>query len=130
MADNSNVSEYLQKILKLIPAEVVILYTTVLAIVGVNITGQFVVAGICLALVPLYLLFATGVKNTRQIIISTIAFAIYVFASGGPFIAMPWYQPWIPATILAIFTGVVPMFASSSSQVMATASRSKSWREV
>jgi hypothetical protein len=46
---------------------------------------------------------------TKQIIISTLAFVVWIFALGGPFALMGWYNPVFGAILLVIYTLVVPL---------------------
>jgi len=107
--------EYLSKVLKLIPAEVVSLY---IALAGIIVVGGQAVNGealfwfifvVCLIGTPLYLMKITKVGDLLQLGISTIAFVVWVFALGGPFATLTWYQPIYGALLLPIFTFFVPM---------------------
>jgi len=107
--------EYLSKVLKLIPAEVVSLY---IALAGIIVVGGQAVNGealfwfifvVCLIGTPLYLMKITKVGDLLQLGISTIAFVVWVFALGGPFATVSWYQPIYGALLLPIFTFFVPM---------------------
>jgi hypothetical protein len=51
----------------------------------------------------------TKVGDLLQLGISTIAFVVWVFALGGPFATVSWYQPIYGALLLPIFTFFVPM---------------------
>jgi hypothetical protein len=107
--------EYLSKVIKLIPAEVVSLYVALAGIIGaagqnVNIPLLFwIVFIVCLVGTPLYLMRITKVSNLLQIGITTVAFAVWVFALGGPFALLSWYQPIYGALLLPIFTFFIPM---------------------
>jgi len=131
-------SAYLQKLVKLIPAEIIALYLTIGAFLPKEPIAQFIVAGLCFVLTPLYLSQVVKVKNVLQVVLSTLAYAVWVFATGGPFTTMSWYQSWMPGSLLAVFTLVVPMFFSKTldqvpaadPSTLVTNSGSKSWREV
>ena len=58
-------------------------------------------------LTPLYLWKLMDVKKVVQLIISFFAFIVWVFAIGGPFISLEWYQPLYGAVLLPIFTLLV-----------------------
>ena len=126
-----DVSEYLQKLVKLIPSEVILLYSAALAFMPGNLTAQLVIIGVCTVLTPLYLLFAAKVKNYLQVVLSTLSFVVYSFASGGALTTAPWYQSWIPGLVLMLFTFIVPMFVKTP-EVATTASKSgtKAWRQI
>lgn len=126
-----DVTEYLQKLVKLIPSEVILLYSAALAFIPGNLTAQLVIIGVCTVLTPLYLLFGAKVKNYVQVVLSTLSFVVYSFASGGALTTAPWYQSWIPGLVLMLFTFIVPMFVKPEA-VTTAASKSmiKSWREI
>jgi len=41
---------------------------------------------------------------TIQMFVSSLAFAVWVFAMGGPFAELDWYQPYYGSLLLAFFT--------------------------
>jgi len=57
MSQSFNITEYLQKLVKLIPSEVILLYSTALAFIPGNLIAQIVIICACTILTPLYLLF-------------------------------------------------------------------------
>lgn len=126
-----DVTEYLQKLVKLIPSEVILLYSAALAFMPGNLAAQLVIIGVCTVLTPLYLLFGAKVKNYVQVVLSTFSFIVYAFASGGALTTAPWYQSWIPGLVLMLFAFIVPMFVKPEA-VTTAASKSmiKSWREI
>jgi hypothetical protein len=107
--------EYLSKVLKLIPAEVVSLYIALAGIIvvgGQEVNGEalfWIIFVVCLIGTPLYLMKIAKVGDFLQLGISTIAFVVWVFALGGPFATVSWYQPIYGALLLPIFTFFVPM---------------------
>ncbi len=108
--------EYTDRIIKLIPAEVVALY--------IGLEGILVASGqnsgmifwfifvVCLVGTPVYLMKVANVKNTVQIVISTVAFVIWVLALGGPFATeLPTlYKSIYGAVLVPIYTFFAPMF--------------------
>lgn len=101
-----------EKLVKLIPAEIIGAYT---AIAGIVPSGQMktVLTGtviILLALVPAYLWKVSNVRNISQIIISCIAFLVWAYSLGGPFTAWGIYQGYLGSIILILFTLIVPIF--------------------
>ena len=129
-APKIDTTEYLQKLVKLIPAEIIALYLTIAAFVPKEAVVQFIVAGICFVLTPVYLIQVSKIKSVLQTVMSTIAFAVWVFATGGPFATLAWYQAWMPGSLLVLFTLVAPMFFPTVAPAAGTASRVKGWREV
>jgi hypothetical protein len=67
---------------------------------------------VLVALTPLYLSLAAGVKSRTQLILSTLSLVVWIYAMGtGPlrFVRPPYYEPWHGAVLLAVWTLVPPM---------------------
>jgi len=106
-------NQFLTALLKLIPSEVVAVYLFVLGILPERLVPHLVVAALLVALTPLYLRFAMGVRSAAQLVISCVSMLIWVYAlQQGPvrFLQPPWYEPWYGSVALAIWTLVPPMF--------------------
>ncbi len=106
-------NRFLTALLKLIPSEVVAVYLFVLGVLPPRLVPHLVVAGLLVALTPLYLRFAMGVRSAAQLVVSSISMLIWIYAlQQGPvrFLAPPWYEPWYGSVALAIWTLVPPMF--------------------
>jgi hypothetical protein len=106
-------NRFLTALLKLIPSEVVAVYLFVLGVLPPRLVPHLVVAGLLVALTPLYLRFAMGVRSAAQLAVSCISMLIWIYAlQQGPvrFLAPPWYEPWYGSVVLAIWTLVPPMF--------------------
>lgn len=109
--------DYKTKLIKYIPAEIVAAFVTVDGIVrsASQLSAQvyWLVFLALLALTPLYMWRVTteaGKPAARaQIIVSTISFAVWVFALGGPFAGLAWYLPVYGALLLPIYTIAVPV---------------------
>jgi len=112
--------DYLGRLSKYIPAEIVGLYLTTAGIIPKNQDGSpkclamWIVFMINFALVPIYFYFATsrGAKKPLwpQIILASIAFPVWVFAIGGPFRCLTWYEGWIASLTLAFVTVVMGFY--------------------
>lgn len=132
------IRQYLISLVKLIPAEIIALYSATMAFVPQSLIGSLFVAVPLAILTPLYLIFAMGITKSTQIITSSLAFVVWIFALGGPFIYFSWYEPWMAGTLLSLFTIVPPMLfgrrpagekiVGASSKM--TAIKNKSWREI
>jgi hypothetical protein len=105
--------DYRAKLMKYIPGEVVSLYVALEAVVKTSSTSPaqaqgayWLVFGVCLIGTPLYLWRLGKVHKSAQLLISTVAFAVWVFALGGPFDGWDWYQTHrlYPALIVPIYT--------------------------
>ena len=108
---------YLDRLLKMIPAEVVSLY---LVGSGVIPTEQSVALAIWTAvcLIGVVLIRAYGTADPADskptdwvhVAISSIAFVIWVYSLGGPFEAFGVYVPYIGSLLVLVWTFFVPIF--------------------
>jgi hypothetical protein len=105
--------DYKDRLLKYIPAEVIALYMFLEGIIKsagdpspvihwaiffVGVVGTY-----------LYLLRIMKVGKQLQLVISVVAFCVWVLALGGPFVQLGWYKPVYGTLILPIYTFFVPM---------------------
>ena len=111
--------DYKDRLLKYIPAEVVALYLTLDGIIKAA-TGQlspremvwagWIIFAALLVLTPVYLLKMAGVTKKLQLFVSTLAFAVWIFAlPDGIFKSLSWYRPVFGALVLPLYTFLVPM---------------------
>ena len=108
--------QYVDRLLKYIPAEIVALYIFILGILqrlaggGEEVIHWIVFAVFCI-LTYLYLRKMLHVAKLQQLIISVLAYAVWVFALGGPFAlyADSWYNPIYGQIILPIFTFAIAL---------------------
>ncbi len=109
---------YREKLIKYIPAEVVTFYITAdLAIrssaskPGVQVQLIWIVFGFLLVMTPLYLSRLLGVERRLELFLSTVAFAIWVFAMGGPFLCWPWFAAnrIVGGLVLMAYTFAIPV---------------------
>ena len=104
---------YRERLLKLIPSEVLGTYMAVTAaLVSMDPSTMstvllWVVFGICLAATPLWLWFGQGVRKVLQIVLTSIAFVIWVMTVSGPFTTIPDYKPVIGTVFLILFSGLI-----------------------
>jgi hypothetical protein len=106
--------KYKNRLLKYIPAEVVALYLALLGILdasdrGGNAVLQWVIFVFCLVGTYLYLRRVGGVSKQTQLVLSTVAFAVWAFSLGGPFGLYGWYEPLYGALLLPMFTFAIPI---------------------
>lgn len=107
--------DYWARLIKYIPSEVVALYITLYGISSAArediafeiITWLIFVIGILGTI--LYLWRVAKVTDWAQIMISTAAFVVWVFALGGPFLSFSWYQPIYGALLLPVYTFFIPI---------------------
>jgi hypothetical protein len=104
---------FLQILLKLIPSEVIAVFVFIQGVLPRQIIPHLVVTLLLVAITPVYLSWATGVRSRPQLVISTLSLVVWIYAMGiGPlrFVRPPYYEPWHGAVALAIWTLVPPMF--------------------
>ncbi len=112
-----NFKFYLDRLLKMIPAEVIGLY---LVGSGLIPRDQPIVltiwAFVCLAGVVAIRVYGTtdtarGLPpDWAHVAISTVAFVIWIYTLGGPFAAINWYVPYLGSLLVLAWTFFVPIF--------------------
>ena len=111
---------YYEKLLRLIPSEIVAAYLVIIGIIPPNVPVwlNVVVTSILLLIIPFYLYRALDVKNKLQIITTTIAFIVWVYSfNGGIFNSFGLYKPWIASIILVLFTLIMPILIVEKKEV-------------
>lgn len=106
-------NSFLQVLLKLIPSEVIAVFIFIQGVMPPTPVPHIAVTLLLVALTPIYLSKASGVRSQGQLIVSTLSFVVWVYAIGaGPlrFVRAPWYEPWHGAVALAVWTLVPPIF--------------------
>ena len=108
---------YLDRLLKMIPAEVIGLY-----LVGSGLIPReqpialTVWALVCLAGVVAIRVYGTGDAASSlppdwvHVAISAVAFVIWIYTLGGPFTAINWYVPYLGSLLVLAWTFFVPIF--------------------
>jgi hypothetical protein len=117
------VDSYFTKILKYIPAEIISGYVAInsifKSIADVSTIFQWIIVAAMTLLTGLYIWRLTNEPQkpaaVSQIIISTVAFLVWVFALGGPFAEMSWYQYYYGAILLVMYTLSVPVLVGKKS---------------
>jgi hypothetical protein len=111
----TGVDSYVDRLLKYVPAESVALYLTLQGIVISGAEGPSLnswlwgILGIGLIGTPIYLWRIVKVGKIAQLLVSTAAFCVWVFALGGAFASLSWYEPFIGSLVLVVFTFFVPL---------------------
>lgn len=109
--------DYFSRLLKYIPSEIIMAYISVEGVLRSAYDGKAVptemllwyVAGVLLVLTPLWMWRVMGVKRFSQLLLSTLSFAVWLFAMGGPFRALDWYEPALGGVALPLYTLLVPI---------------------
>ena len=114
--------DYLSRLLKYIPTEIIALYITLRPLLSrVDQTGKvdqtaevihwcIFIFGIFIT--PVYLWRLQNVNKFSQLLVSTLAFGVWIFAIGGPFEQLNWYnnnRPYV-ALVVPIYTFLIPLF--------------------
>jgi len=112
-AVDSQRNTFLQVLLKLIPSEVIAVFVFIQGVMPLLLAPQLVVSLLLVALTPLYLRLAMGVRSRSQLAVSTLSLVVWIYALGqGPFrfVPAPYYEAWYGSVALALWTLVPPMF--------------------
>jgi len=104
--------DFLGRLAKYIPAEVVGLYVAMVAAAPTTnphySTILWVIFSLNAALVPLYMWIVTSREGKKplwlQIVLASLAFPVWAFAMGGPFSQFSWYQGWMASMLLMFVT--------------------------
>ena len=112
------ISSYADKVVGFIPGDVVAAYTTAAGLISAaQGVSQATLLWIVAAGGLLFTAFWTNQQTKKkgkptavwQIIISTAAFAVWVFALGGPFATLKWYNQVYGSLLLIGYTLAVPL---------------------
>ena len=111
----SQVNDYKDRLVKLIPSEIITAYVTVKALInGAGEQGNrqlltWIVFGILVVLNPLYLYYVTNVKKAGQIVFSSFAFVLWVMVIGGTFTTVLGYSAeYLGSIMLVVYTLMIP----------------------
>jgi hypothetical protein len=104
--------DYLGRVVKYIPAEIVTLYVSAIGIVpDTNLNRNTFLWGIfafCAVGTPVFMSLVTRDANKKplltQVILATVAFPIWAYALGGIFTTTPGYAPFIGSLLLMAAT--------------------------
>ena len=118
-----NIDTYFDKLIKYIPADIVAAWTAVTGLIA-SATGDepqdtllWIAFVFGLVLTAAWTFRQTSVPDkppaVTQIVISTIAFGVWVFALGGPFTFTGWYSPLYGSLLLIGYTLAVPLVSPS-----------------
>jgi hypothetical protein len=108
---------YFDKVVKYIPADIVAAWVAVTGLVKSANAPASAVLWVCFAagvlITAAWTWKQTSVKGraaaTKQIIISTVAFGVWVLALGAPFDTLEWYRPLYASLVLIGYTLVVAL---------------------
>ena len=109
--------EYLSRLLKMIPAEVLGVYTIGAGFIPTTEHFAGAIWGVvCLALVVVVRVYGTADPDNNQgpqrvpIVVAAIAFVIWVYNLGGPFVAYELHVPYVGSLAVLLWSFVIPIF--------------------
>jgi hypothetical protein len=117
---------YMSQVLKHIPSEIVMAYISIEGVLRTTYNPNlwadrlmlsklsWSIAGILTILTPLWLYRVMEVKRLPQLFISTLSVPVWLFALGGPFNLLDWYEPALGAIVLPLYTLIVPIISRPS----------------
>ena len=111
------IDTYFDKVIKYIPADIVAAWTAVTGLITgtdkIPVGFNWILLIVFIALTAGWTYKQTLTKGqsiaVTQIIISSIAFIVWVFALGGPFAELEWYTPVYGSILLILYTLIVPL---------------------
>lgn len=109
--------EYMSRLLKMIPAEVLGVYTIGAGIIPKTerVAGA-VWTAICLILVVIVRLWGTADPETNKgpqkvpVAVAAMAFVIWVYSLGGPFATYGLHVPYVGSLAVLLWSFVIPIF--------------------
>jgi len=111
----SSVNDYKDRLVKLIPSEIITAYVTIRGLIsGAGVQGNkelllWIVFGMLVVINPLYLFYVTRVKKAGQILFSSIAFILWVMVIGGTFTSILGFPAeFLGSILLVIYTLFIP----------------------
>ena len=127
MARAVNVADdYMSRLLKHIPSEIVMAYVAIDGVLHTSynpnvwserrtlLTLLWVTLAALTVITPFWLYRVMRVRRRSQHFISTLSVPIWLFALGGPFALLDWYEPAFGAIVLPLYTLIVPIISRSA----------------
>jgi hypothetical protein len=124
---------YQDKLVKLIPTEIVGAYMVLAGMIGFGPTPTRavpialrpipepvlksaliqIVFFALLVMTPLYLWKVSKVHQFTQIVLTTISFVIWVYTLGGPFVVWGAFYPLVGSVVLVLWSLAIPLFVQA-----------------
>jgi hypothetical protein len=109
---------YLDRLMKMIPGEVVALYLVGSGVIPRDESAWWLVGWSLVCLLGLFVIRIYGTADPRNsvppqwpsVLISAFAFVIWVYSLGGPFAAFGLHKPFIGSLLVLGWTFFVPIF--------------------
>ncbi len=106
--------DYLERLMKLIPTEVIGLYLVVIGVIPSRY-GMLAWGGFCLIAVIIIRIWGTAdapahePPDWRHVLISVVAYVVWIYSTGsGPFDAFKLYVPWVGTVLVTVVTFIAP----------------------
>jgi hypothetical protein len=124
MARSVNTSDnYLSRVLKHIPTEIVLAYISIEGILrsvyasrpAILEKGLWTLSIVMVMLTPLWLWRVMKITKLQQLTISTLSVPVWLFAIGGPFVHLAWYEPALGGIALPLYTLCIPILLGKQS---------------
>lgn len=113
VAGQTSADDYLTRLVKYIPPEVIGFYLFAVSIVQSGAAGpalQVWLLGLLVTTVVLAALYSwrvLAVRRRSQLLVGVVAVIVYAFAIGGWFATLSWYQSWYGSIVLAVFAVLI-----------------------
>jgi hypothetical protein len=106
--------DYLTKLVKYIPVEVLAAYLFMAGVIDSNVTDKHdhaiwlggLLIGVLVLMIP-YDRQVLSIVRWSQVAMSTVAMAVYVFAVGGWFATTTWYHQWYASIVVPVLGLVI-----------------------
>ena len=114
IAATSLPDDYKDKLIKLIPTEIITAYVTIFGMISGTTQGNkdallWLVIAVLTIATPLYLIYVSKVQMVSQVIFTTVAFALWVLATGSPVETIFGYQStFVGSIFLIMYTVFIP----------------------
>jgi hypothetical protein len=132
-AGGGNVDTYFDRVIKYIPSDIVSAWVLANSLINSSQDDVpkamilWIAFGCGVALTAVWTWKQTEVPGKRpaytQILISTVAFVVWVFAVGGPFVHLTFYRPVYGSLLLVLYTLVVALIVPAEHATVAQSSQ-------
>jgi hypothetical protein len=102
--------DYLTKVVKYVPVEILAAYLFMAGVIDSNVTGNhdhaMWLGGLLIGTVVLTIPYDLRILNIvrwQQVTVSVLGIAVYVFALGGWFATTTWYHQWYASIVVPVF---------------------------
>lgn len=101
---------YAEALRKLIPAEVLIFYFSLVSMMPNELIPTIALTAVAILATPFYLYFPGAVRKVKQLVLSTLSMLIYSVLFGSLAEFIPESLTWIPVLVTMTWTFAIPFF--------------------